>query len=348
MIVRNRTLWNGVLLLLLLPAVTSAEDRLFSDSDVVQMQITGPLGSLIRNKEVRKESPFLISVGGEEHNVHIRVRGKSRARVCDFPPLRLDFTTNDVAETLFDGQDKLKLVTHCRNYDRAEADMLQEYVAYRVFNAITPISYRVRLLRIHYVDTDKRLGKKAANRYAFLIESSSEMAARIDAKRTHAQSVMRGTLDEDYAALVFVFQYLIANTDWSLVLADGADECCHNIDLFEGTSGVLLVPYDLDLAGVVNARYAYPDKSLRISRVTQRLYRGMCMDREQLRSALQHIKSLQSEILGIPGSTPGLKPHDVSGTQKYLEKFFIEAEDEDRLLDRFAATCVKPRYRTVK
>ena len=160
--------------------------------------------------------------------------------------------------------------------------------------------------------------------------------------------MVRGTLDRDYAALIIIFEYLIANTDWSLVLADEAKECCHNIDLFEGPAGVMPVPYDMDLSGVVNARYAYPDKSLRIKRVTQRLYRGLCMDREPLQNALRHINSLRAEILAVPGNTPGLQPKDEGDTQAYLERFFLEAAAEEELLNKFEAGCVKPRYRTVK
>ena len=336
-----------LLLLLLLPLPLQA-GPLFDADDVLEVRISGPFYSLIRNKEHRKESRFVLSFDGTEYDFYIRVRGKSRVRVCQFPPLRLDFKTRDLAGTVFAGQDKLKLVTHCRNYDRGEADMLQEYVAYRIFNAITDNSYRVRLLRIHYDDTDKRLTKKAAHRYGFLLEPAAEFAGRVGAERLRVKTVVRGKLDDNYAALMFVFQYLVANTDWSMVNAEGVDECCHNVDLYAGNTGSLLVPYDLDLSGVVNARYAFPDKSLRISRVTQRLYGGLCMERDVLRSALRHVKSLRAEILAIPGSVPGLSSKDARVTREFLEKFFVDAENEEDLLDTFGDRCIKPRYRSVE
>lgn len=338
---------RALLLIIMLPVSVPAES-LFDSDEVLEVRITGPFGSLIHHKEVRKESPFAFNVNGRDHDVYIRVRGKSRAEVCAFPPLRLDFRTKELAGTLLAGQDKLKLVTHCRNYDRGEVDMLQEYVAYRVFNTITDTSYRVRLLRIHYDDTDKELGKKAAHRYGFLLEPPSDFAARVGVERLGVKTVVRGNLDDDYAALTFVFQYLIANTDWSMVHAEGETECCHNIDMYEGATGTLLVPYDLDLAGVVNARYAFPDRSLRIKRVTQRLYRGLCMERDVLRAAIRKVTALQAEILAIPGSVPGLSVKDARVTREFLEKFFVAAEDEDRMLGRFAEHCIKPRLRPVE
>ena len=348
MVTGDRTLWTGFLsLLLFLPASLPA-GSLFDSSEVLDVRIAGPFNSLIKHKDRRKESPFVLTAKDVDHNVYIRVRGKSRARICDFPPLRLNFKTKEAAGTLFAGHDKLKLVTHCQNYDRAETDLLQEYVAYRVLNVITDTSYRVRLLRVNYSDTDKRPGKKAANRHGFLLEPAAAFAARIGAKRHQTKTIKRGTLDLDYAALVFVYQFLIGNTDWSLVLAEGVDDCCHNVDVYIGDTGVLLVPYDLDLSGVVNARYAYPDRSLRIRRVTQRLYRGMCMERDVLQAALKHVKSLRAEILAVPAAVLTEKPKVAKETREYLEKFFTVADDEAKLLDSFESRCIKPRFRRVE
>lgn len=344
----ERALRPRVLSFLLLVPLAGEAESLFDDGDVLEVRIAGPIDSLIREEEQREELPFVLTTEGVDHAVTIRVRGKSRARVCDFPPLRLNFRTAEVADSVLAGQDKLKLVTHCKNYDRGETDMLQEYVAYRVFNALTDLSYRVRLLRIHYVDSDERLTDKAANRYGFVLEPAAAFASRVGAKRHRTRSIRRGALDLDYAALVFVYQYLVANTDWALVHAEGVDECCHNIDLFRADTGVLLVPYDLDLSGVVNARYAYPDRSLRIKRVTQRLYRGMCMQRDIVRTALRHVVSRREAILAIPGNTPGLTAKVARDTRRFLDTFFALAADEDKLLDNFEKRCIEPRYRPVQ
>ena len=216
-----------------------------------------------------------------------------------------------------------------------------------MLNVITDVSYRVRLLRINYVDPEKALGKRASHRYAFVVEPASAFADRVDAQRHRSKLVNRRTLDLEHAALVFVFQYLVANTDWSMVSAEGVNECCHNIDLYEGDQGVLLVPYDMDLAGVVNARYAFPDSSLRITRVTQRQYRGMCMDRSKLEAALRFVKALEGEILAIPETVPGLTAKDRESTRKYLARFFADAANEARLLQRFERDCIEPSYRRV-
>ena len=43
---------------------------------------------------------------------------------------------------------------------------------------------------------------------------------------------------------MFIFQYLIGSTDWSIVAAEADEYCCHNVDLFEIDASLLVVPYD--------------------------------------------------------------------------------------------------------
>ncbi|NIP93601.1 MAG: hypothetical protein GWN18_19895, partial [Thermoplasmata archaeon] len=73
------------------------------------------------------------------------------SNTCEFPPLRLNFKKGQLDETLFDGQDKVKLVTHCRNGDRYEQNVVKEYLVYRLYNVLTPLGFQVRMAHITYV-----------------------------------------------------------------------------------------------------------------------------------------------------------------------------------------------------
>ena len=53
---------------------------------------------------------------------------------------------------------------------------------------------------------------------------------------------------------------------------------------------MLYIPYDFDLSGLVNAPYARPPAELRMSRVTERRYRGFCTDRDVLRDAIRKVR----------------------------------------------------------
>ncbi|MCZ6500372.1 MAG: hypothetical protein O6844_07795 [Gammaproteobacteria bacterium] len=302
--------------------------------------MSGPIGSLIKNKKERNELPFVFKANGVEYHIQVRVRGKSRLRVCDFSPLRFNFSDGDTNQTVFADQDNLKLVTYCRSKDVAETDTLQEFAAYRIFNLISDAGYRVRLLRITYRDTDERRKDVVLARYGFLIESQSELADRIGGRPAKVTGVSLRSLDDRQAALVYVFQYMIGNTDWSMAKADDDDVCCHNGDILEIESKHFYVPYDFDLAGLVNAKYAYPDPALRIRKVTQRMYRGYCTSRDTLQSALGMVRKRKADILGVLSEIPGLPEDEQAMSIDYLSQFFTRAEDEEKMLQTFERRCL--------
>lgn len=313
---------------------------LFDDNAVLDVTLTGPVSTLIDGKHSREELPFILKTAGVGQQVALRARGQSRLRVCDFPPLRLRLAEAVTGASEFGEQGQLKLVTHCRHHDKGEQDMLEEYAAYRILNVLTETSYRVRLLRISYVDTDEKLEQKSALRYGFLLEPAEQLADRLDASIAELRGVPKERYDRRIAALVYVFQYLIGNTDWGLVKADSSDACCHNVTLLERGSRVYFVPYDFDLSGLVNATYASPDPSLSIDRVTQRLYRGLCINREYLQDALRTVKSRQADILAVLQETPGLTASAEKKASSYLNRFFSKAEDEEKLLRSFERRCL--------
>ncbi len=312
---------------------------LFDDEAVVDIQLVGPVATLIDSESTEDELPFTLRADGVDHEIQIRLRGKSRMRECSFPPLRLNFVASAVEGTLFEDQDKLKLVTHCRRGAQAEQDVLLEYTAYRILNVVTEASYRVRLARITYVDTsddDAMLGPK----YGFLIEARDSLGERVGMEPAELAGVSRTGLEPMQASLVYIFHYLIGNTDWSLVTADDDEHCCHNGHLFAGESATYLVPYDFDLSGLVNTPYAEPDGSLRINRVTRRLYRGYCASPDALAAALDRIVELREEILALPASVDGLSESESATAREYLQEFYDRAEKRDRLLSRFENRCL--------
>lgn len=330
----------GALFALLSVSIEVTASPLFDDHTVLDIELTGPVARTISDDKNKTEYPFLLKADGNEHEVQVRVRGHSRMRVCNFPPLRLNFSPKDIDDSVFAGQDKLKLVTHCRGRSDAQSDAIQEFAAYRIFNLLSDVSYKVRLLRIRYIDTDKPGDKTTIERYGFLIESLHELVDRTNGQPVNVTDVSLRSLDNDHAAIVYIFQYLIGNTDWSLVRSDGDEFCCHNGDLLDIDARRYYVPYDFDLSGLVNARYAYPDSALPIRRVTQRLYRGYCISRDNLQAAIELIKAHKVEILGVMEEIPGLPEDDRVKNVKYLDQFFVQAEDEDRLLRSFERRCL--------
>ena len=313
---------------------------LFASSELIDVTLTGPVSSTISDRKDREERAFVLRVNGMDHDLRVRMRGKSRSRrdICIFPPLRLRFQS---AEGLFAGQRKIKMVTHCRNSDAGDVDLMEEYLAYRIFSLLTPDSFRVRPLHVTYVDSDGRLSKRGRQRYAFLIESEDELEARRGGRVIDTTQISLAQLDARHAALVYIFQYLIGNTDWSLVTAEGETECCHNGLTLGIGDRIRYVPYDFDLAGLVNARYARPDPGLHLRSVRVRRYRGFCTDAQLLRSVVDEVRSREEEIYGLVRGTPGLDEKRQVAAIDYLSDFFDEARG-DGFVTELEKQCLQP------
>ena len=157
-------------------------DPLFQSTEVLQARFEGPLLELIRkkSKEEYLEGTFsVVDADGETltFDVKFRARGNFRHENCDYPPVRLNFKKGQTKDTLFDNQDKLKLVVHCNRRAQYHQIVVQEYLAYKILNTLTDFSFRVRLLQIVYSDPSEE--ETSPPRYAFLIEHKDRLAHRI-------------------------------------------------------------------------------------------------------------------------------------------------------------------------
>lgn len=316
-----------------------AAGSLFDSDEILDVDLRGPLAQTIADSKERNGHAFELSVDGQEVSVAVRVRGNSRVRVCRFPPLRIDFSSQDAKGTPFEGQSKLKLVTHCKTGASYEQNVLEEYAAYRIFSMLSDVSLRTRLLRIRYFDTGQT-GSEPLIRYGFLIESDKALAARTQGEVLRSPHVVKTRLDLDQAALAFVFHYLIANTDWSLVTATGAKNCCHNGVLVAIAGRHYLVPYDFDLAGIVDAPYARPDASAGIRSVRDRRYRGYCIDEARIVDALQTALDREVGIARMIRSLPGATEKESNKRLKYLGRFYKAAEDVEKFARKLNQRCI--------
>ncbi|MDH3223364.1 MAG: hypothetical protein OEO23_06580 [Gemmatimonadota bacterium] len=267
-----------------------------------------------------------------ETQVRFRPRGnfrKQRSTCRDMPPLRLNFATDEVEGTVFEGQNRLKLVTHCRDGDQYEQNVFEEYLAYRLYNAVTDESFRVRLVMVTYLDPEEG---ESATHPGFLIEDEERMAERLGGtievlEQIHPLRYARGR-----ETRVSVFQYMIGNTDFSQVES-------HNVVIVRTGEGELLpIPYDFDWSGLVSARYARPNETLGIRNVRQRLYRGVCHQGLAAESALAPFRALPARTAELYAEMEGWEEDSRKQADEYLREFFELLEDpgkaEREIVDR--------------
>jgi len=348
----------SALLLVSLPAVAQqdvpeagppARAPLFASHAPLLVTIEAPLSTLMTERPDDEYLEGTFSFTGDDGTAHaldlkIRTRGNYRreAEHCDFPPIRLNFRKAQVADTVFDGQDKLKLVAHCKNgvpyFDQL---VLREYVAYRILQVMTEKSFSVRLFRINYVDTE---GSEPMTRLGFVIEDDDDVAERNGMETAKSDDITHYDLDSQQENLVNVFQYLIGNTDFSLVKGEPNKSCCHNSKLIAATEWgpFIPIPFDFDFAGMVNAPYAQPNPRFKLRNVRQRLYRGHCRNNELLPGTFQHFIDKKDAIYGIIDELDLLGSRSRSDVTYYMNGFFQRISEPKSIRTRFLSKCTGP------
>ena len=312
---------------------------LFENHEILEIGISAPLTTLERSRPDEEYLDGKITyqdAEGRDHtfDLRLRVRGKFRAqrKTCQFPPVRLNFRTQEVAGSVFDGQDKLKLVTHCNTRrDRYEQLVLREYLAYRILAILTDKSFGTRLLRITW--TDEEDNDESFSRYGFVIEDDEDVGARIGMEPLKIDKLEYSELDQAYTSLVTVFQYLIGNTDYSLIRGPENDQCCHNAVPFHDGQVVWPVPYDFDFSGLVDAPYADPAPQFNIRSVRTRVYRGRCGSNDLLPQTIAAFKSAKAAIYSEVDALVGLDDRNRNRVTQYLDSFYAVVE-EDRDVER--------------
>ena len=318
---------------------------LFAAEDTLALRIEAPFRTLMRKRSDTEQLDGTLAYAdpsGVERvlDVKLRTRGIFRrsAENCEFAPVRVNFRKGQVEGTVFAGQDKLKLVTHCENRDTYEQYVLKEYLAYKIFNAVTDHSFRARLLRVTYVDTDR--DGESQTRYAFFIEDNDRLAERIGAEKVEVKQASYGRLEERQAALVTVFEYLVGNTDFSMIGPDKGKDCCHNIELFSREPDVYIaIPYDFDFSGIVDARYAAPHPSLRTRSVVRRVYRGICDHNDATAEAAAQFRSRRDVISQLPATVEGMDERTRRKAENYIAEFYEDIADPRAVEDNLVTEC---------
>lgn len=312
---------------------------LFDTADPLAITLTADFNAIAKERgEQKHPHPGVLSYvtpAGDSVslNVSLHTRGHYRLRICQFPPLKIEFDKKENAHTLFAHQGNLKLVVQCRDNRAYTNYLLEEYLIYRVYNLVTPMSFRVRLARVTYLDATAR--RSPETRYAFFLENDNRMAQR---NRTHllpTKGVGQAETERSQMGLVTVFEYLIGNTDWSVA-------ALHNIVLIEDTTGVISpVPYDFDWSGLISPPYAFPDSRLGIRTVRERLYRGYCRTPAELAPHFAAFNAVKDSIYALYRGQEGLEPGRVEDALGYYDEFYRTINDPRRMRRAFIDSCVQ-------
>jgi hypothetical protein len=229
-----------------------------------------------------------------------------------------------VRGSLFQGQNKLKLVTRCLG--NGEQLVALEYTAYRLFNEITPLSFRVRPAMVTY--RDNAGSRREETQYNFLIEDTDDLARRnhLVELNVHPDEVNQSQLDPAAATRYALFNFMISNLDWDMVSDHGTEDCCHNGKLLATSAtsrtNVVAIPYDFDFSGFVGASYATPPEGLSVNNIRTRYYRGYCRFNDQVPAVLNQFRARREAMLAIINGETRIPEGRRRVAAAYIQSFF--------------------------
>ena len=263
-------------------------------------------------------SMVVIKPGGDSvfFKTNFSTRGKFRRKNCDFPPLKLDLSKNQLASFGLSEYDEYKLVTHCLD-DHSQRDLvLKEFLLYQLFHNLTNHSFKATLFPVTYSDTSSQIHTTS---YAFIIESNKELADRLGGNYCDCPDLEIGDLDAFHFELMCLFHYMVGNRDMHVGRK-------HNLKLLRSqkTEKLISIPYDFDFSAFVGAPYIYPTYENKL--LVDRFYLGSSENQEVMNSVYQVFLERKDSLLNTIEEFDLLPKFERRLLIKYLKRFYRDLE----------------------
>ena len=291
---------------------------LMSYKDVIPVTLEGDITNLLEDKLNQKERlgsfSFTDSLGKNFRlPVRFETRGKTRLVRCDIPPVMIYFDKTALKDERIKDYPKLKVVVPCFQDSLSEDLLYRELLIYKLYALITDFHFRVQATELVCLDS---MAKDTTHILpAFFIESDKEFRKRTDMEELSEYNIAWSDLDPEHAQITAIFQYMISNTDWKI-------DHKHNLKYFkkDAESPLILVPYDFDFSGFVNAKYAKPNPDHQQKSVRHRIYLGK--RNKFLKNTTHRFLSKEAEIFKMIAEDPHLSTDSKADITSFLKPFF--------------------------
>ncbi|MFC4721100.1 hypothetical protein ACFO5O_02120 [Geojedonia litorea] len=260
-------------------------------------------------------------------DIELRARGNYRLKNCYFPPLKVKIKKSHSKNTAFEGNKTLKIVLPCLVQKDNNDNVIKEYLAYKLFELISPYHFKTRLLEVD-LENMKRNTSKSYQLKGFFIEDDKTAAKRLNAKIYKRN--MHPLNQESMASIRNAFfQFMIGNTDFSQAYQ-------HNMKVLYIEEKMIPIPYDFDMSGFVNCSYATVSQiegnSLGLSSVTQRKFRGFERDENLFEQVRQEFLKNRLKIFSLLDSYKDMFENENEFTiaRDYISSFFEVMVNTDK------------------
>lgn len=265
----------------------------------------------------------VMTDNGLTFKAEVRPRGKYRRKNAVYPPLKLKFKKKELIAAGMDTLNEIKLVLPA--FDNALGDelVIREYLAYKMFEKLSPVHVKARLIRLTIKDTHVEKSKKTM--FAILVEDAEETAARYNGVEVEEYGISPDSLAANQTALMVMFEYMIGNTDWDISMM-------RNVRLIRTQAGgkVLTLPYDFDFSGLVSAPYASPSSDTGLRTVRDRFLMANGIKPDALKRAVMNLRKNRQAIYDICRNR--FASRDTSDDMMlFLDTFFNQIGEKDEV-----------------
>ena len=285
-----------------------------------KVKVTTNVNRLIRKKLEEPYQDAEMELSDASGNIlldlsgRIRARGNTRKKVSYLPPVKLDFKKSTLDSLGFLKTDKLKLVLPFNTYATSQELLLKEFLLYQIYSLLDSNYLRVKLVDLSF----EWKGKERFQTSCFLIEDEDDYKRRLELHIVES-GVLRGhALDREPFLKMIFFQYMIANTDWSVIHM-------HNLEMVKlpNVPRVVAMPYDFDFSGFVGHDYAAPHPVVPIKRVQERyFFPHYKMTKTEFQWVVDYYLSMEEEIYSVCEKATFLNEKTVKESKAYFEAFF--------------------------
>lgn len=302
-------------------------DALFSDQTPLEIKLG------YSNKDMNRKTndstfidttlDFLQNEKWSSLEVNLRARGNFRRNECYFPPIKMKIKKDQYQGTIFDGNKTMKLVLPCKLESENNDNILQEYIAYKIYERISPFHFKTRRVNIDFSEPKGKKIKKFALK-GFLIEDDKRVAKRHEGKvferYVHPMAMQHLTSVQNA-----FFQYLLGNTDFSVAYQ-------HNGKLLYVNKEIIPLPYDFDMTGWVNPSYATVNTTLGINSVQDRKYRGFKREQQYFDEVRQQFLDQKADLMKMISSFEGefSNQSEYENMFEFLKSFYDVLEDDSK------------------
>lgn len=245
---------------------STGDSNLFGkDLDIIKISVQTDFNKLLGEKRFHslKENFLAGKIKYQNHSFQVKVNTSGNTRLgCDLPPLKIRFSEKEVRGTIFDGNSKVKLITHCHKYRTGKylnEKVYREYRLYKRFEKKSKFHFKTQLVLIDYIDSDDSHLFQTTAFLGFLIEGDKSVEKRTQTKEVKFNSVGWSidnypnlSLDEKQLRKTKWFNWMIGNHDYGISSQEDNGRLSRkNIKVFIRDSIGYVIPYDFDRASAV-------------------------------------------------------------------------------------------------